>query len=359
MSEMTPQQRFFGPARWAQWLTIIGLVLAFLIYFKSVLITFMIALIFWFIIREIGLLVERIKIGGRHLPQWVGGLLALIAILAILFGIGEIIVLNANQIAAKAPEYRTSLNTLILQVGDVVGEEDVASEVEKRISAVDLEKLAGSIFNSFTGFLGSTFLMIIYCTFILIEERVFKKKLAAIFSDSEDQEDILNIIERILHSTRQYITVKTGASIFTGVLSYVVFLLFGVDFPVLWAFLIFLFNYIPYIGSLIATLLPTFLALFQFGSIWIAFWIFVCVEAIQFFVGSYLEPKITGNTLNLSPLVVMLALTFWGFVWGVLGMVISVPITAMLVIILAQFPNTRAIAIMLSQNGDISGLIED
>ena len=146
-------------------------------------------------------------------------------------------------------------------------------------------------------------------------------------------------------------------SLLTGFLSYIVLLLFGVDFAFLWAFLIFLFNYIPYIGSFVATLLPSIFAVFQFGSFLPFIWIFAGVEAIQVLVGNYIEPRVMGKTLNLSPLVVILALSFWGAIWGILGMLLSVPITSIMVIIMAQFPNTRNIAILLSENADIRNMV--
>ena len=147
-------------------------------------------------------------------------------------------------------------------------------------------------------------------------------------------------------------------SLLTAVLSYIVMVLLGVDFPVLWAFIIFILNYIPYIGSLIASLLPGLFAIFQFASFWPFIYIFVAVEAVQILVGNYIEPKVMGKTLNLSPLVVVIALSFWGAIWGILGMILSVPIVSILIIICAQFPSTRPVAVMLSENGSIEDLYQ-
>jgi predicted PurR-regulated permease PerM len=129
--------------------------------------------------------------------------------------------------------------------------------------------------------------------------------------------------------------------------------MFQVDFPVLWAFLIFLLNYIPYIGSFVATLLPAVFAMFQYQSAWILLWIFLAIQGVQLIVGNVLEPKVMGRSLNLSPLGVMLALTFWGVIWGVLGMILSVPITSVMVITLSRFESTKFIAVWLSETGEI------
>ena len=123
--------------------------------------------------------------------------------------------------------------------------------------------------------------------------------------------------------------------------------------PVFWAFLIFLLNFIPTIGSLIATTFPAVFALLQFGEFSYLVMVLVFVGLIQVAVGNVLEPKLMGNSLNISPLVAILSLTFWGAIWGVTGMFLSVPITVILVIIFSHFESTRPVAIMLSEKGKV------
>jgi len=161
----------------------------------------------------------------------------------------------------------------------------------------------------------------------------------------------MGVLGRINSSINSYLTIKTAMSLLTGFVSYIILVIIGVDFPILWAFLIFLFNFIPYIGSMIATLLPSLFAIFQFGSIWTA--VLVLIQTVQFAVGSLIEPRFMGKTLNLSPLVVILALSFWGSIWGVLGMLLSVPITSVIIIILGQIPETRSLAVFMSETGEI------
>ena len=136
-------------------------------------------------------------------------------------------------------------------------------------------------------------------------------------------------------------------------MSYGVLTLVGVDFALFWAFLIFLLNYIPTIGSIVATAFPALLTLVQFDGFTPFFIVLIGVLAIQVAIGSFLEPRLLGNTLNISPLVVILALALWGLLWGVVGMLLCVPITIILIIIFAQFPPTRPIAVFLSRNGEV------
>ncbi|MBT3423732.1 MAG: AI-2E family transporter, partial [Bacteroidetes bacterium] len=109
----------------------------------------------------------------------------------------------------------------------------------------------------------------------------------------------------------------------------------------------------PTIGSLIATLFPSIIALVQFSSFSHFFLVLALIGAVQILVGNLLEPRIMGQTLNISPLVVIISLTFWGAIWGVLGMLLSVPIMVMLIIIFAQFENTKSIAVLLSAKGNV------
>jgi predicted PurR-regulated permease PerM len=167
------------------------------------------------------------------------------------------------------------------------------------------------------------------------------------------------MFSKIDHSVQQYVALKTLVSLATGILSYFSLLFIGVDAPAFWAFLIFVLNYIPNIGSLIATLFPAIFALFQFGELTQGFLVLLIVGSIQMVIGNFAEPRIMGNSLNISPLVVLLTLAVWGVMWGITGMLLSVPITIILIIIMAEFPSTRPVAILLSQDGQLNKSEED
>ena len=143
----------------------------------------------------------------------------------------------------------------------------------------------------------------------------------------------------------------------TGLLSFLVLIYIGVDLSALWAFLIFLLNFIPSVGSLIATAFPSVFYIFQTGSISGFFYVLLGVGIIQIFIGNFVEPKIMGDKLNLSPLAVIISLFFWGLIWGIIGMLLSVPFLAMQMIIFSQFKETRPIAVILSRTGDIFPLV--
>ena len=346
-------------ARTALWLLIIGMVITFLLYFRGLLIPVVYALVVSYLINEVVFLTGKITIKGKPAPWILRGIIAFSMVIGIIFVVIQIIIANVNQILIKAPEYRQILSDLIIYVGQLAHAEDLSRDIRTQISQINFEALISDVFNSFSVLSANLFLIIIYSIFIMVEKNVATYKLNAIFKDPKNRKEIEMIITRVNDSVRQYLSVKTVASLITALLTYGILLLFGVDFPVLWAFLIFLLNYIPYIGSMIATLLPSFLAVFQFNSVLMGLWVFLSIQAVQTLIGSILEPKYAGKTLNLSPLVVILSLSFWGAIWGMVGMAIAVPVTSIMVIILAEFPNTREAAIILSEKGAVSYFSED
>ena len=128
----------------------------------------------------------------------------------------------------------------------------------------------------------------------------------------------------------------------------------GIDFAETWALLIFVLNYIPNIGSIIAVAFPALLALVQFDTLGTFVILVVILTAIQLAIGSVLEPMLMGNSLNMSPFAIILGLAFWGAIWGIVGMFLSVPILVVIMIVCANVPSWRWVAILLSRDGRIT-----
>jgi predicted PurR-regulated permease PerM len=200
---------------------------------------------------------------------------------------------------------------------------------------------------------GSASLIMIYVLFLMLEQKYFNVKLNRLMAGSQHRETVFNILDHISRDIKTYIGVKTFVSALTGGACYLVLVSVGVNNASFWAFFIFLLNYIPTVGSMLAVLFPSLLSLVQFDSFKPFFIVIISLVVIQLLIGNILEPKLMGNRLNLSPLVVMLSLALWGSIWGIAGMFLSVPFTVILMIIFSQFPKTKPIAIMLSQDGNI------
>lgn len=333
---------------------LVALVLLGLYLGKDILIPLVLAGVVWYLINTIGGHFGRIKIGEKQLiPRWARTTLSVLVVFSVFWFVGRMAVSNLEEFVEVAPEYNERLTKLSESLSERL---DIPTfeEISKK---VDLEKIAGTAgdaINSSIHFITALFVVLFYVIFIFMEQEIFKKKISLIFPEKAGRMRYFKIIRRIDASMRSYLGVKTFIALLVAVFDYIVFLSFGLDFAILWAFLAFLLNFIPFVGALIAILFPTILSLLQFGDPVITIAVFLILNAIQVLLGNYLEPKMVGRSLNLSPLVVILSLAFWGALWGIAGMFLCVPITVALMIILSQFPSTRAVAILLSAGDDPS-----
>lgn len=141
--------------------------------------------------------------------------------------------------------------------------------------------------------------------------------------------------------------VKLLISLLTGVFTGVVCLLFGINFPVLWGLLTFILNFIQVIGSVVAVVLISLFALIELGTGGTLLFFVISILALQLLLGSFLEPVMMGRTFSINIVTVLIMLMLWGYIWGIPGMVMAVPITVILKIILEQFPRTKTIATLM------------
>jgi predicted PurR-regulated permease PerM len=328
-------------------------VMAILVIGKGILIPFVFALIFWFLTREIRKTIYRIPFAKRFIPRWLSNILVFTFIILSFSAISEIITNSIGNLTSSYQTYEKNVDQIIQKV-DSYFHMDLVNSVKALVGKFDYGSVLGDIANGISSLLGDTFMIVIYALFIFLEESSFKKKIGKLFgNDKTHPGSVQNMLGKIEASISNYLRLKTYVSLLTGVLSYIVLLIAGVDSAPFWAFLIFLLNYIPTIGSLIATVFPAVFSLLQFGEVTPFLIVLIAVGCIQVIVGNIIEPKLFGKSLNLSPLVTILSLAVWGKIWGITGMVLSVPITVIMIIIFSQFEKTKSVAILLSENGDI------
>jgi len=322
------------------------------IYGKNLILPFVVALIFWFLIKEIRDVLNKIKFIDEKIPNTVLNIIGFAAIFAIIGGVAKILTLNIQQLSAELPVYQNNI-TKVTQAINTNFNIDIISAVKEFLGEYEYTNLLSGLFNSLTDLFGDAFLIIIYTLFLLLEEPFFSKKIKAIYVEKDDLSEVNQVLAQIDKSIGRYISIKTLISLLTGILSYIALIFIGIDAPLFWAFLIFLMNYIPAVGSLIATVFPAMFAMLQFGELMPGVWVLIIVGAIQLVVGNFIDPKLTGSSLNVSPLVVLVGLAFWGAIWGIIGMILSVPITVMMIVIFSEFPSTQTLAILLTKDGSI------
>lgn len=319
---------------------------------KSVLMPITLAFIGWFIIKEIIFYIDKLKFKGRSLPKFLQNGIALTIVSATFILFSFVLTKNADLLQDKIPDYQSNILQMINDLHLPV-KLDYKKWLNDILATFDISIFIKYGINSITSIFSNIVLIILYIIFIFLESSTFTTKIQKLYANSRDLSSANEIIGKINHSLSQYITLKTFTSFLTGLLSYIVLTIVGVDFAFFWAYLIFLLNYIPTIGSLVATVFPVIIALVQFGTWQQPTIVLIAVGGIQTFVGNFLEPKLMGNSLNVSPLVVLISLAVGSWIWGVVGMIISVPIIIMLVIICSKFKSLKWIAILLSEKGEL------
>lgn len=323
-----------------------------LVFGKDLLIQFIFALLFWFSVRQINLQFDKLPAIKKGVPNWVKNTITSLIIFAVFGLISMVITKSINTLSKSYQKYEANVGSLVHNVNDAFGI-DIMELAKGQLGDLDFGSLLSAVFNSLSDILGSVFMVMIYALFIFLEEASAMTKLRKAFQKPESFAQVSELLTRIEKSVRTYLGLKTLVSLITGVCSYAALAIIGIDSPVFWAFLIFILNFIPTIGSLVGTLFPAIFCLLQFGDLTEGGLVLLIVGAIQLVVGNVLEPKMMGDSMNISALVTILALSFWGAIWGVTGMILSVPITVIILIICAQFESSKRIAILLSQNGEV------
>jgi predicted PurR-regulated permease PerM len=276
-----------------------------------------------------------------------------LAVLVILIGIiavGSLLVVlvgtSLNGFSSSLPVYQARLTQKTAALVSWLNGLGLELSSEVLSDYFDPGKVMGMIANTLTGLRGvltNVFLIVLTVFFILLEASGFPKKLyIAVSSPEASITSLTNFTENI----NRYLAIKTLISLFTGLAIWIWLALLGVDYPLLWGLLAFLLNYVPNIGSIIAAVPAVLLAFIQLG---VSSALLTCLgyAVVNVVIGNIIEPRVMGERLGLSTLVVFLSLVFWGWVLGPVGMLLSIPLTMIVKIALMSNNDTRWIAIML------------
>lgn len=353
--ETTGPERPAPPAGGAEhgWpLVAIAVILAFAVLWlaRVFLIPLAIALLLFALTSAAIDMLTRIRLGRFFLPGWLASVIVVLAIAALLLGLLGVVLAQIDAIVATSSTYidrgGQALSLLFAWLG-----EDVAAAVVSAFREIDFGSYLRAFAGSAGSFLSSTILVILYVGFLYAERPWFARKLANLVADERRKQDVRDIVVAITASVRHYMLVKTAISLVTALAVYVVLRAFGLDFAEALAISTFALNFIPNIGSIIATLLPALVALAQFGDWSMVLLVLLTTGIVQFGIGNVVDPMLMGRALHLSSLAVILSLTFWGAIWGVVGLFLAVPIMVVVLIVATHVPRLRPLAILLSRDG--------
>jgi predicted PurR-regulated permease PerM len=334
--------------RAALWIVATGVIFAALYFLREPLTQFALALILWLAIDGLAEMLHR-RI--PFLPRVLALPIALVLILGLAAAVGVGVGRNIAAIASHLGDYEARLNLVLIEAQAALGIEGPTPTVGNLIARLDPARVAAELGSGLQNFASDGIFVLIYLGFLFPAAALTPHKLDLIFPDPELRASAREVLARIRLSMERYLLVQTVVSVIITALTYATLLAIGLDNALFWSFLVFFLNYIPTIGSIVAAVLTTAVALVQFPTLGPVFATALGVSAWQFVIGNFLQPRMTGDSLNLSAVVVLLALAIWGAIWGIVGAFLAAPLTVMVMIVLAQFPATRWIAILLSADG--------
>ena len=262
----------------------------------------------------------------------------------IINGIVALVGGSINAFAEAVPRYQARLDELFSSAVDLAEAQGLSlGMLRDAIQPGAAIGLAGRVVGQFASVLSNAALVMLTVVFILFEVTVIPAKLRLALGDPTAD---LSRFAKVADEVNAYVVIKTYVSAATGIVAGVFVAIVGVDFPILWGLFAFLFNYVPNIGSIMAAIPPVLLALIQFGPGEAAV-VAGGYTAINLVAGNVVEPRLMGNKLGLSTLIIFLSLLFWGWLWGPVGMLLSVPLTMIVKIMMEHSSQFRAVAVLM------------
>ena len=276
---------------------------------------------------------------------------AIVMILA-LFGLTSWLAIeNAGDFLNRSADYSARLNQLLEEGSRQLGLH-VTPTIESLFKQLNPSRWAGEAAGAVAHAGEATIFVLIYLGFLLASRRGFEDKADALFPRARERSEANKVFARIRGGVESYLWVQTVVGLIIAAASGVLLMLVGMDHIFFWCLLIFVANYVPAIGGAIGVLFPAAFALVELdGGVLKPVLLVVGLETVHFIVSHVVQPRMQGESLNVDPIVVLLALTFWGVLWGVTGAFLSTPLTVVAMAILAEFPGTRALAVLLSRDG--------
>ncbi len=294
---------------------------------------------------------------GKGAPFAVSLALVVTAVLGVFAFMAGIVGSSVSDFRRQLPVYEARARESFNEVSDYLGDYGVSLEIERLagdlVNPNQVLDLAANLFSGLGSILANGFLIVIMVIFLLLEMEGFPDKLRAAFGG--DGTSILRF-RTLGSSINQYLLIKTWVSLLTGLIAGLLCAIVGVDFPLLWGLLAFLFNYVPNIGSIVAAVPPVLLAAVQLGP-GRAGIILVGYVLINNVIGNIVEPKFMGEGLGLSTFAVIVSLIFWGWILGPVGMLLSIPLTMAVKIAMDASDQTRWIAVLLGSSSDVDQVL--
>ena len=316
-----------------------------LYYGKFLLLPLTLALFIFVIIKSLSkkLIDSTLKLFNIKINYLISFFSIFFSFIIIIYSFVKVLNYNLRNVIDNSSYYQNNLKNLVNLFSDYKIEKFI--QLNKVFNDVNFLEIFSRIINYFTELTGSFSLILIYIIFFIIEEKLLAEKIKFFLNKLTTK----NVLKKINNDIFKYFQIKTFTSFLTGIFTFLILSFFNSDLAPTFGIFAFFLNFIPFIGSLISIIVPTIFSLIQFFSFFESIIIFIMLTFSQILIGNFLETKMMGKTLNLSPIVMIIFLSIMGKVWGVAGMFLSVPILVFLLIILSNLNSTKNIAILISE----------
>ena len=309
---------------------------------------------------------------NKKIPKSITTIIDLLIIIGFFWGLSSFIIDSFSRLGQELPFYEQKLNNIVQTTATSFGIEDAMFKnfnISEILRQIDYGGIASGLFTSTLSLFSAGFFILFFFIFVnsshgkiieAIKKRYLRRQSeisieeieGSIESNKSNNIVVDKVIEErkrkiektfkdITEQVQRYIATKFLISLVTSIIIGIILWIFDVDFLIVWAVLTFFLNFIPNIGSIIAIILPTLMTLIQYESIGYTLLVAGILSLVQNLIGNVLEPKIMGNKLGLNPLIILLSLLLWGYVWGIVGMFLSVPLTAVVKIIISNSESTN------------------
>ncbi|WP_323037543.1 AI-2E family transporter [Pararhodobacter sp.] len=327
-----------------------SMILFLLVQARFILISLVIAIILFALTADAITAFSKLRIGSWKITNWLASMAAFTLIAVVLLTLSAIVISQVNTVVTTTLTYTDQAIAAVARLAALYSPEAEAA-VEASIRSIQVSSYVTAAAGQAGNLLSATTLVILFVGFLFAERLWFNTKLENLLHDRAKAQRVGRIIHSIVRRVNHYLLVKTGVSLATGAAIYVLMEAFGLDFAAPMAILTFVLNYIPSVGSIIATILLSLVALIQVPEPATALLIFVIAGMVQFMLGSVIDPMLMGRALRVSSFGIIVSLSFWGAVWGIPGMFLAVPIMVAIMIVCSHIPSARPVAVLLSREG--------
>ncbi|WP_334193719.1 AI-2E family transporter [Pararhodobacter sp.] len=327
-----------------------SMILFLLVQARFILISLVIAIILFSLTADAITAFSRLRIGSWKITNWLASVGAFTMIAVLLLTLTGIIISQVNTVVTTTLGYTDQAIAAMARLAAWISPE-AEQMVETSIRSIQVSTYISTLAGQASNLLSATTLVILFVGFLFAERLWFNTKLENLLHDKAQAKRVGRIIHSIVRRVNHYLLVKTGVSVATALAVYLLMEGFRLDFAGPMAILTFVLNYIPSVGSIIATILLGLVALIQVTEPATALLVFVLAGMVQFVLGSVIDPMLMGRALRVSSFGIIISLAFWGALWGIAGMFLAVPIMVATMIVCSHIPAARPVAVLLSREG--------